>query len=1517
VQTSIEGFQLSPQQLRLCSLRQAHDIYHASGSIDIAGPVDSVRLKQAINCVVAQHAIFRTTFHRLPGVKIPVQVINETGEIAWQYHDLREYTTQEQTCQIEEIIRQVQSQPVDLERGPSLFCTLITLSTDRHLLFIWMHALHGDNGTLHLFMRAVAGAYNSPLAFLQDEENIQYIQVSEWQNELMQEEDADEGKAWWDEQYQPGPAVGSLPHERKQERHRDFVPAGLVQPVAPEIQEKIEELAAVYSISPSIYLLSCWYILLWRLTGQEQLLMSVSVDGRINEELAQVFGPLTKSLPLPGSLQEQQNIVEVLWQVRERLDEALQQQLYFCYQDASSDAGFAGDPSIPCSFEYNTWPADYTTDAITFSFQTWHTYLEPFKVKLFARHKRQTLVLELHYDSALFEREQVQRLLEQYYTLLCSSVHQPMTPIGRLEILGERERRYLLTTLNEPAAVYPKGPSLHQLFEEQTLKSPWAIALRCEERTLTYAELDQQANQVAHYLRSSGVKAESLVGIYMERCVEMLIAILGVLKAGGAYVPMDPLYPAERLAFMSADADMVIILSQQHLIKDIPQTARAIALDQDWEMIAQQSDSRLIESTDDTALAYVIYTSGSTGVPKGVMVPHRGLVHYLSWCCQRYAVESGQGSIVHSSPAFDLMITSLFAPLLAGRTVHLLPDKQGVEGLGRALLQKNDYSLVKLTPAHLDLLNHTFSSSAIAALTRTLIIGGEALQGESLKLWREQAPETHLINEYGPTETVVGCCIYEVPHQAAISGNVPIGRPIANTSLYLLDTYLQLVPFGVAGELYIGGCGVARGYLNRADLTAERFLPDPFAVEPGMRLYKTGDLARYLPDGNLEFLGRTDYQIKVRGFRIEPGEIEAALCQHPVVNDSVVLARGEGATDRRLVAYVATDQVQSITADDLRRHLQKTLPEYMLPSAFVFLTALPLTPNGKIDREALPASDAATAQVRPKDALPRNLIEEVLVTFWQQLLHLERVGVNADFFNLGGHSLLATQLVSYILSVFQVEVSLLDLFETPTIAGLAGQIEAMLRTDQKVHMPALVPVSHEQDLPVSFAQERLWFLSQLMPDSSFYNIASASRLSGALNVEVLERCISEIVRRHSSLRTTFQMKEGQLVQIIDDVGACPLLLIDLSALSQQQGEEESYRLAKQEAERPFNLARGPLLRTRLLRLEKSEHVLLYTMHHSISDGWSGDILSREATMLYTAFLAGKPSLLPELPVQYVDFAVWQRQWLQGEVLQRQVDYWRQQLQGSPPVLMLPTDRQRPPVQTYSGARLALQIGPELTSALKQVSRREAVTLFMTLLAAFQVLLARSSGQEDIAVGTFIANRNHAGVEGLIGFFVNTLVLRTDLSGNPPFSQLLHRVREVALGAYVHQDLPFDKLVEVLQPERDPSYSPLFQVAFGLQGVAVDPAEQSDLIVAPLAVDRISAKFDLFLSLDDLGDTLAGWFEYNVDLFDATSIEQLAQFYLHILEAVSTQPELRLSELVISERERSQLASRFNDDLEYE
>jgi len=708
---------------------------------------------------------------------------------------------------------------------------------------------------------------------------------------------------------------------------------------------------------------------------------------------------------------------------------------------------------------------------------------------------------------------------------------------------------------------------------------------------------------------------------------------------------------------------------------------------------------------------------------------------------------------------------------------------------------------------------------------------------------------------------------------------------------------------------------VARGYLNRPELTAERFIPDPFTSPsvPGARLYKTGDLARYLPDGNIEFLGRVDHQVKVRGFRIELGEIEAALGQHPALQAAIVLAWEDGAGTKRLVAYVVPEKDTAPGVSELRSFLQEKLPDYMVPSAFVTLDALPLTPTGKVDRRALPAPDGARPEVENVYVAPRTPEEEIVAGIWAQILGLERVGIHDNFFELGGHSLLATRLVSRLRDDLQVEVPLRTLFETPTVAGLAESIRRKMWAAQDLSIPPIQPVPRDRDLPLSFAQQRLWFLDQLEPGSPFYNIPTAVRLTGPLDVAALERTLNEIVRRHEALRTTFETVDGRARQVIAPELTVPLPVTDLTDLPETEREAEALQLATQEAQRPFDLARGPLLRARLLRLGREDHVALLTMHHIVSDGWSMGILIQEIAALYEAFSSGRPSPLQELPIQYADFAHWQREWLQGEILEAQLSYWKQQLDGSPPLLELPTDRPRPAVQSFRGRTQAFALPKDLSKAIKDLGHQEGATLFMTLLAAFQSLLYRYTGQETINVGTPIANRTQSEIEGLIGFFVNTLVMRADLSGDPSFRELLKRVREMALGAYAHQDLPFEMLVDALQPERNLSHSPLFQVMFVLQEAPMGAQALSNLTLRGVEAETGVAKFDLTLSMAEDGDGLGGVFEYNVDLFDAATIERMIAHFQRLLEGIVADPNRPISELpLLTEAEREQLLVEWND-----
>jgi amino acid adenylation domain-containing protein len=1115
------------------------------------------------------------------------------------------------------------------------------------------------------------------------------------------------------------------------------------------------------------------------------------------------------------------------------------------------------------------------------------------------------LGLHLGYDTNSFEAAAAARVAGQLKGLLESIAADPEQRLSDLSLLTDEERRQLVFGWNDTARPFLRETCLHELFERQAALTPSAAAVVSGGERLTYAELDSRANRLANHLRAGGVGPETRVAILMERSAELVVSILGVLKAGGCYVPLDAQYPRERIAYTLDDSGASLILTQARLAGRLPGTAaRVLKVDAEWERVARASGEKPAGGACSQNLVYVIYTSGSTGAPKGVMVSHRELVNYLVWCRGVFEVGEGHGSPIHAPVAFDGTKTSLFFPLTVGQSLLMIPEESGVEGLVESFRSGDRYSLVKLTPAHLDVLSQELSGAELEGRARTLIVGGEALWGENLRHWIRHAPGTRLIQEYGPTETTVSSCWYEIPRDESLSGAVPIGRPISNTQVFILDGAGNPAPVGATGEVYIGGAGLARGYWNRPALTAERFVPDPFSREAGARLYKTGDLAKFLPDGNVEFVGRADSQVKLRGFRVEPGEIEAVLCQHPSVAEAAVVVRTDGGGQKCLVAYVAGEQ-QTPPAAALREHLKAKLPEHMIPSAFVALDRLPLTPNGKVDRKALPAPAAADREAGRDYVAPRTPEEEIIAAIWQKVLGVRRVGITDNFLQLGGHSLLATQVMSRVRRALGVALPLRALFEAPTVRELAARATQARGAGGAAAKP-LTAVRRDAPLPLSFAQQRLWFMHQLEGGSPFYNLPLAVRLGGRLNIAALRRSLDELVRRHESLRTTFSVTEaGQPLQVISPPARVPLPVIDLSGLAESACEAETRRLSAAEARLSFDLGRGPLLRCSLLRLGDEEHVALFTMHHVVSDAWSLGVLVREVAALYAAYAGGRESPLEELPVQYADYAAWQREWLRGEALERQLAYWRDQLAGAPPVLELPTDRPRPPVQTYRGALETFQLAPQLSEQLRELSRASGATLFMTLLAAFKVLLARYSRQDDITVGTVIAGRNREETEPLIGFFINTLVLRTHTAGDPSFVELLGRVRETCLGAYAHQDVPFEKLVEELRPERSLGRTPLFQVAFGVDNAPKSTLELPGLRLDILGGDHGAARFDLTLWVYEAGERLTGVWTYSTDLFDPPTIKRLSGHFEKLLQGVAADPEGRLSsfELVTEEERR--------------
>ncbi|MEG4394820.1 amino acid adenylation domain-containing protein [Microcoleus sp. BROC3] len=1173
---------------------------------------------------------------------------------------------------------------------------------------------------------------------------------------------------------------------------------------------------------------------------------------------------------------------------------------------------------------------------------------------------------------------------------------------------------------------------IHQLFEFQVKRSPEAIAVSLEGKQLTYQELNSQANQLAHYLKTLGVGPEVLVAACVERSLEMVVGLLGILKSGGAYVPLDPHYPQNRLAFMLEHSQTPVLLTQQYLVESLPEhQARVICLDGISETVDRFSEENPETEVTADNLAYVIYTSGSTGQPKGVAIEHRGAVNTLLDINHRFQVGAGDRVLALSSLSFDLSVYDIFGLLAAGGTV-VIPQPSASPDPAHWVdtIAQTQVTIWNSAPALMQVLVDYAASHSkdLHSSMRLVLLSGDwipltlpdqikGLINSAVSENLEQPSTPAVIGLGGATEASIWSILYPIETVDPAWKSIPYGRSMTNQHFYVLNEAMEPCQEGVVGELYIGGIGLARCYWRDEEKTNKRFITHPHT---GDRLYCTGDLGRYLPDGNIEFQGRIDHQVKIRGFRIELGEIEAVLGQHPEVQVAVVAAQEDVPGQKRLVAYVVskvtaertpfkseclaefdgdrsvklqTEDIsiggiglvgvpdncsrsqrvrlclvlpgdaqerdfegtvawcqgnqagielsltpteealiqqsidhlletqgflkflQRTAAGKLRNFLKDKLPDYMVPSSFVFLKTLPLTPNGKIDRQKLLAPAVKIiSEVGEDYVAPQTPVEEVVAGIWAQVLGLERVGIRDNFLELGGHSLLVTQIATRMRDTFQVELPLRTLFESATVADLAHNLEIASHKAPIPQAPPIQAISRNQNLPLSFSQQQLWFLCQLAPDTPFYNEPITIRLPGSVNIAALERSISEIIKRHEVLRTTFALVDGQPVMVIQDALNFTLPVVNLGEFPEAERESEALRLATLEAKQPFDLTAGPLLRGTLMQLGETDYRLFLTIHHIAIDAVSlYSVLFKELAELYRAFSLGLRSPLPELPIQFADFAYWQRQWLRGEVLENQLRYWKQQL-ADLPTLQLPTDRSRSPMQSFRGARQCLALPLSLTEMLKELGRREGVTLFMTLMAAFQTLLYRYTGHTDIPVGTAANIRNRQELEGLIGYFLNTLVMRTDLSGNPSFKELLVRVREATLGAYAHQELPFQKLVEELQPERNLTHNPLFQVAFVLEPPLV---EMDGWTISQLDVDTGTAKSDLYLELDERPSGVIGRIEYSTDLFDADTIDRMVGHFQTLLEGIVANPDQKIAELpLLTQFERQQLAAWNDTETDY-
>ena len=1177
------------------------------------------------------------------------------------------------------------------------------------------------------------------------------------------------------------------------------------------------------------------------------------------------------------------------------------------YNDVREPESAQPSGEYPIGFEYWSGAWSHTEGGTTYTLLRQYSCTDRFKLKLSCFDSRDRIRADLYYDPNVYDPTTAEQMAGWLKRLIRDALSEPRRAIGRLDMLSDVERHRLIVEFNDTAQAHAEQKCIHELFNEQAALTPDAVAIVFEDELLTYRGLSRRSNQLAHHLRSMGVGPDQLVGLYLDRSSDVLLGILAVLKAGGAYVPLDPAYPKKRLEMILDDTRSSVIVTTRRLADALGEgDHKVVCLDEDRATISEQDDSQPVTGVMPENLAYTIFTSGSTGKPKGVAVEHRHLLNYVRGAIERLALPAGASFATVSTFAADLGNTVIYPSLLTGGRLHIVSFDRVTDPAALSDYFSRHYiDCLKIVPSHFAALLTSATPESLMP-RRRLVLGGEASRSKWVEELRKLAPDCAIFNHYGPTETTVGALIY-----GAVEGSIPehystlpLGRPIPNTRAFLLNHEMQPLPLGVAGELYIGGAGVARGYLNRPELTADRFTADAFSPQPGARAYKTGDVARYLPDGNLEYLGRSDDQVKFHGHRVELNEIRTALNQHRMIRDSVVVVAKDDKGNGLIVAYYVSRQ--EIEAAELREFLRESIIEETIPNIYVHLKKLPLTINGKIDYQALPSVEKAKKQIKRSYIPPATAVEEVISELWAVVLGLERVGINEDFFELGGHSLLATQVVSRVREAFDVEVPLKALFERPTVAGLAEAVERERREGRRADAPPIVAVGRDRELPLSFAQQRLWFIHQLEPDSAAYNIPHAVRLVGKLQVAALAEALGQIALRHEVLRTRIEQRDGHPHQVIEEAAGVELRLWDVSGLGETEREQQAREVARREGARAFDLERGPVWRAAVVKLSEEDHVLMLNIHHIASDGWSTGVLVRELTALYTANTEGRQAGLPEPEVQYADYAVWQRGWLQGEVLEQQLSYWRKQLEGAP-VLELPTDKPRPAVASHRGGSVDFSLSSEVTNQLRQVSRQQGVTMFMTLLAAFQVVLSRYCGQDDLVVGTPVANRHHFQTEGLIGFFINQLVLRADLSANPTFKQLLASVRETTLSAYQHQDVPFEKLVEELHPERDLGRSPLFQVMLALQNTVAAQTSFSSLLLSPFPSTRPVAKLDLTLALVDAAPGLSGIVEFATDLFDLSTISRLSLQLRCLLESIVANLDRRVCDLpLMSEAERHML-----------
>jgi amino acid adenylation domain-containing protein len=1498
---------LSFSQERLWFIDALHGSvqYHVPAVLRLKGIPNVAALEHALHSIIHRHEILRT-------------VISADQEGTWQQTVAGDNWKLERITGADYVndpaalqarIAALINKSFDLAGDYMLRAQLITLAKEEYILVLTMHHIAADGWSSAILINELMEGYS---AFAEKRDavytplDIQYADYAVWQRNYLTGAAMDQKIAHWKSKLE-GVTVAEIPADFERPATAGTKGAFVVFNINNALAASLRQLAQQEEATLYMVLLTVFKVLLYRYSGQEDICVGGAVAGRMRTELEPLIGFFVNTLALRTDVSGNPSFTTLLQRVKNTLLDAYE------YEDAPfekvveavvKERDMNKNPLFQSIFVLQNVPAMpvLRIGDVVITEEPVIRNASLFDLTWIAEERPEGISIYLEYSTDLFRESTIRKMFSHYETLLAAIIKNPAQPVGLLEMLGRSEKEQLLS-FNATAVPYPADKTITALFEERVLLTPEATALLFEEEQLSYGELHEQSGKLAWYLRSKGVKEGTMVPLCMERSVQLIVSILAILKAGGAYVPVDPAYPKDRIRYMLEDTQSELILTnsaQLSMLREEVPSTELVCVDEMMELLTGTPVSLPVTSINPESLAYIIYTSGSTGQPKGVMVTHRNVT---SLAMGGNYVELSAADIILStgSPSFDATTVEYWGMLLNGGQLVLYPEKKMLDNqlLKQEVWQRGVTKMFFTTSWFNQLVDDEIG---VFKGLNALMVGGEKISEEHIQKFKTAYPATKILNVYGPTENTGFSLRWNIT-TVEPGSTIPIGHPLGNRTAYILSSEGQLLPAGVTGELYVGGAGVSLGYLNKPALTTEKFVPDPFSDTPGARLYRTGDLARRQPDGAVVYVGRIDDQVKIHGHRIEPGEIESVLLQYPDVKQAVVLLQLKATGDKYLVAYIVPQE--TFDKEALADYLKNRLPAYMIPSQLVSLEKIPLTSNGKADKKALRALEGDSLDAAAYVA-PANETEQQLLNIWERFLQRKQISATANFFEMGGHSLLASRVVAAIRSTLGIELSITRFFQHPTIAKMAAYL---IGKDKENLLPAITAGNRPSRIPLAFSQERLWFIDQLNGTVA-YHVPLAIRLSGSLDNAALLYALRTVVNRHEALRTVIRQEHGvPYQQILEEDG------FQLNIIAGEKYTTPDLLQARliDLVNAPFDLAKDHMLRAGLIRLSADEHVLLITLHHISSDGWSVTLLINDIVELYNAYTEKRPAVLEPLALQFADFAVWQRSIADSDRLRQQLAYWEKQLEGVE-VLQLPADFSRPVIQSTKGAVKRFTLDSALSQQLQQFSRQQDVTLFMTLLTAFKVLLYRYSGQEDICVGSSIAGRTQEEVAGVIGFFVNTLALRSDLSQHPSFITLLQQVKQTTLAAYDHQDLPFEKVVEAVNTDRDLSRTPLFQVLFELQNTpAVDTVQLGSLTVTKEDVKYNTAQFDLVVSMEESPDGLTGYVEYGTEIFREETVSQLMAHFTQLLKTVITLPDTRINTLpLLTDAEKHQQLVTFNN-----